>query len=85
MRDAIGDDLELIVDGGIRRGTHVLKALALGANACSVGRSYLYGLGAGGQMGVECAIEILRSEIERSLALLGCDQIAKLASSHIKQ
>ncbi len=78
MRDAIGNDLELIVDGGIRRGTHVLKALSLGANACSIGRPYLYGLAAGGQAGVEHALELLRSEIERDMALLGVRSIAEL-------
>ncbi len=84
IRDALGDRLELIVDGGIRRGTHVLKALALGANACSIGRPYLYGLAAGGQAGVERAIEILRSEIERDMALLGCTSVAGLRPEHIK-
>jgi L-lactate dehydrogenase (cytochrome) len=83
IRDAVGNQLELIVDGGIRRGTHVLKALALGANACSIGRPYLYGLAAGGQAGVERAIEILRSEIERNMALLGCASIADLRPEHV--
>ena len=55
--------LELIVDGGVRRGTHVLKALALGADACSIGRPYLYGLAAGGQAGVQRAMELLRDEV----------------------
>ena len=65
IRDAIGSKLELIVDGGVRRGTHVLKALALGANGCSIGRGYLYGLASGGQVGVEYALELLRSERAR--------------------
>jgi L-lactate dehydrogenase (cytochrome) len=78
MREAIGNDLELIVDGGVRRGTHVLKALALGANACSVGRAYLYGLGAGGQPGVERALTLLRREVERAMALSGCASIADI-------
>jgi len=72
MRDAVGDRVELIVDGGIRRGTHVIKAMALGADACAIGRPYLYGLAAGGQHGVEHALRLLKSEIERDLALLGC-------------
>ncbi len=80
MRDAIGHDLELIVDGGVRRGTHVLKALALGADACSIGKAYLYGLAAGGQKGVEHALTLLRSEIERDLALLGCPRITDINS-----
>ncbi len=75
MREAIGDDLELILDGGIRRGTHILKALALGADACSIGKAYLYGLGAGGQAGVEHVMNILKTELERDLALLGCASI----------
>ena len=72
VRDTIGGDAEVIVDGGVRRGTHVLKALALGATACSTGRGYLYGLGAGGEAGVDRALQILREEVERDLALLGC-------------
>jgi L-lactate dehydrogenase (cytochrome) len=71
MRDAVGDAIELIVDGGIRRGTHVLKALALGANACSFGRPYLYGLAAHGEVGVDRVLTLIREELERSTALLG--------------
>ncbi len=85
MREAVGDHMELIVDGGIRRGTHILKALALGANACSVGRPYLYGLAAGGEAGVDHAIEILRSETERSLALLGCTASSSLGPKYLRQ
>ena len=85
IRAAVGEDLELIVDGGIRRGTHVIKALALGANACSIGRPYLYGLAAGGQAGVEYALEILRSEIERSMALLGVSRVGELDGSRISR
>ena len=83
IRDAIGGEMELIVDGGIRRGTHVIKALALGANACAIGRPYLYGLAAGGQAGVERSIEILRAEIERSMALLGVSSVEEIDASHI--
>lgn len=83
IRDAIGDDLELIVDGGIRRGTHVLKALALGANACSIGRGYLYGLAAGGQKGVERALALLHKEVERAMMLTGCRKIADIGSDLI--
>ncbi len=83
MRDAVGDKLELIVDGGIRRGTHVIKALALGANACSIGRAYLYGLASGGQTGVERAIGLLKSEVERSLALLGCRNLSEIRPEHV--
>lgn len=83
IRDAIGDKLELIVDGGIRRGSHILKAIALGADACSIGRPYLYGLAAGGQAGVERAIHILKSEVERDLALLGCTTLDELCPDHV--
>ena len=71
IADAVGDRAEVILDGGIRRGTDVVKALALGARACMVGRPMLYGLGAAGQAGVERSIEILQNEIDRTLALLG--------------
>lgn len=84
IRDALGNALELIVDGGVRRGTHVLKALALGANACSIGRPYLYGLAAGGETGVSHALELLRAELERDLALLGCRSALDLRPDHIQ-
>ena len=83
IRDSIGDSLELIVDGGIRRGTDIIKALALGANACSIGRPYLYGLAAGGQQGVERAIDILSSEVKRDIALLGCKNISEINSQSL--
>lgn len=85
VADALGDQLEIICDGGIRRGTHVIKALALGATACSIGRGYLFGLGAGGQRGVERALGLLRSEVERSMALLGCNSVQKLGESYIQK
>lgn len=84
IRDAVGGALELIVDGGIRRGTHILKALALGADACSIGRAYLYGLAAGGQAGVERALHLLREELLRDMALLGCNSIAELTHDKIR-
>ena len=79
IRDVVGDQLELILDGGIRRGTHIVKALAQGANACSIGRPYLYGLASGGQKGVERALELLRAEVERSMALLGVNSVSELS------
>lgn len=79
MREAVGDALELIVDGGVRRGTHVLKALALGANACSIGRGYLYALAAGGEAGVSRALTLLRGEIERDMALVGVNSISSIS------
>ena len=84
IRQAVGDSLELILDGGIRRGTHIIKALALGANACSTGRGYLYGLSAGGQKGVERALEIYRSELLRSMALMGCTRISDLGPEVVR-
>ena len=76
--DAVGDRLEVILDGGVRRGTDVIKALALGARACMIGRAYLYGLAAGGQAGVERALWILREELERDMVLLGCPGVREL-------
>jgi L-lactate dehydrogenase (cytochrome) len=76
--EAVDDRIEVLYDGGIRRGTDVVKALALGARACMIGRPYLYGLGAGGQAGVERAVNILRGEIDRAQALLGRPTLAEL-------
>ena len=84
VADELRDRLEIICDGGVRRGTHVVKALALGANACSIGRGYLYALAAGGQAGVERALELLKSEVERTLALVGCSSVAKLGRSYVR-
>ena len=69
---------DIIVDGGIRRGSDIVKALCLGATACSVGRPYLYGLAAGGEAGVARAVHLLKSELLRAMTLLGCDDVAKL-------
>jgi len=85
MREAVGDDLEIICDGGIRRGTHVLKALSLGANACSIGRPYLFGLAAGGQAGVERVLTLLRAEIVRDMTLLGCAKIGDLGAAFLRK
>lgn len=85
VADALHDRLEIICDGGIRRGTHVVKALALGATACSIGRGYLYPLAAGGQPGVERGLQLLRSEIERTMALLGCDAVNKLGERYVQR
>jgi L-lactate dehydrogenase (cytochrome) len=85
VADALHGKLEIICDGGIRRGTHVVKALALGATACSIGRAYLYPLAAGGQQGVERGLTLLRAEIERTMALVGCDSVQELGSSFIRR
>lgn len=76
--DAVGGDIEIICDGGIRRGTHVLKALAQGANAASGGRLYLYALAAAGQAGVEHALSLLKDEIERGMRLMGVTSVDQL-------
>jgi L-lactate dehydrogenase (cytochrome) len=81
IRDAVGGGLELIVDGGVRRGTHILKALALGATACSIGRPYLYGLAAAGEAGVQRVLTLLGEELQRDMALLGCRTIAEIGES----
>ena len=85
VADAVGNRLEIICDGGVRRGNHVVKALALGATACSIGRGYLFGLAAGGQRGVEHALGLLRSEVERTLALVGCNDVRKLDRSYVRR
>jgi len=77
-RRAVGDRLALLVDGGIRRGSDVLKAMALGADAALVGRAVLYGVAAAGRPGATRALAILRQEIDRGLALLGCPSVREL-------
>jgi len=84
IADVVGDRLEIILDGGVRRGTHVLKALAMGATACMIGRPYLYGLAAGGQAGVERVLELLKTEIERDMILSGRPSLDALDSSFIR-
>jgi len=83
IRDRIQDRAQLIADGGVRRGTHVLKAIALGADGCSIGRPYLYGLAAGGQAGVERALALFRAEIGRDMALMGRTRVPDITSSDI--
>ena len=81
--DAVGDNIEVILDGGIRRGTHVLKALALGAKACSFGKGYLFALGAGGQNGIESMLQIMKAEIKRDMTLMGCRSVNELNRSKV--
>ncbi len=82
--DAVGDKIDIICEGGITRGTHVLKALSLGAKACSGGRFYLYALAAGGQKGVEKALSNMNNEIIRDMKLMGCTKISDLSKSNIR-
>jgi L-lactate dehydrogenase (cytochrome) len=82
--DAVGDKIDVVCDGGITRGTHVLKALSVGAKACSGGRLYLYALAAGGQAGVEKALSNLRAEIERDMMLMGCRSVAGLNRENLR-
>ena len=82
--DAVGDKIDVICEGGIRRGTHVLKALSLGAKACSGGRMYLYALAAGGQKGVERSLTNLRNEIERDMKLMGVSNIKELTRKNLR-
>jgi L-lactate dehydrogenase (cytochrome) len=85
VAEAVGDRVEVILDGGVRRGSHVLKALARGAKACSVGRAYLYGLAAGGEEGVAKALDLLKTELKRSLQLCGCTDVAKVGGKLLKR
>lgn len=82
---AVGGQIEVICDGGIRRGTHILKAIALGATACSGGRLYLYALAAAGQAGVEKALGNLQTEIERDMKLMGITRLSQLTPDMIRK
>jgi L-lactate dehydrogenase (cytochrome) len=81
---AVGDRVEVLLDGGIRRGGDVVKALCLGARAVLIGRAYAWGLGAGGEAGVAKAIEILRADVLRTLKLLGCASVSELDASYVQ-
>jgi L-lactate dehydrogenase (cytochrome) len=85
IASAVGDRLEVILDGGIRRGVHALKALSRGAKACSIGRPYLYGLAAGGEQGVSRALEILRTEFVRAMQLSGIRDVADIGAANTVQ
>lgn len=82
--DAVGDRIDVICDGGVRRGTHVLKALSVGARACSGGRMYLYALAAAGRAGVERALDNFRAEIERDMKLMGVRSVADLGRHNLR-
>jgi L-lactate dehydrogenase (cytochrome) len=84
IADAVGGRIEIVCDGGVRRGTHVLKSLCAGASAASGGRLYLYALAAAGQAGVERAVGILKEEIERGMQLMGVKSVAELSSERLR-
>jgi len=82
--DAVGDQIDVIMDSGIQRGSHVLKALSLGAKAVGGGRFYLYALAAAGQQGVERALELMKQEIERDMRLMGVSSISELSKNNLR-
>jgi L-lactate dehydrogenase (cytochrome) len=82
--DAVGDQVDVIMDGGVQRGTHVIKALSIGAKAVGAGRYYLYPLAAAGQAGVERALGLMREELERNMKLMGCRNISELSRANLR-
>ena len=82
--DAVGDRLDVVMDGGVQRGTHVLKALSLGAKAVGLGRFYLYPLAAAGQAGVDRALGLMKEEIVRGMKLMGCHSTRELSPENIR-
>jgi L-lactate dehydrogenase (cytochrome) len=82
--DAVGDRIDVLMDGGVQRGSHVLKALSVGAKAVGLGRYYLYPLAAAGQPGVERALDLIRAELERDMKLMGCTSIARLSPENLR-
>ena len=85
VADAVGSEIEVMFDGGIRSGQDVMRALALGARSCLIGRSYIFGLGAGGQAGVARAIEIIRNELDVTMALCGVNRVTDIDRKVIAQ
>jgi L-lactate dehydrogenase (cytochrome) len=82
--EAVGHRAEVLVDGGVQSGADVVAAVALGARACLVGRAYLYGLMAGGERGVQRAVDILAGELIRTMQLLGTDSVSRLEPAHVR-
>jgi L-lactate dehydrogenase (cytochrome) len=82
--DAVSDRIDVMMDGGVQRGTHVIKALSLGAKAVGVGRFYLFPLAAAGQAGVEQALSLMRAEIERDMKLMGCASFNQLSRANLR-
>ena len=84
MLDAVGDSVEVLVDGGVRRGSDVVRALSLGARAVMIGRAWAYGLAAAGEPGIEAILSMLAVDMDRTLRLLGCDAVTDLDRSFIR-
>lgn len=82
--EAVGDKIDVVFDGGIQRGTHVLKALSLGAKAVGIGRMYLYALSAAGQPGVERILGLMKDELTRDMKLMGCHRIEDLSTNNLR-
>jgi L-lactate dehydrogenase (cytochrome) len=82
--DAVGDRIDVLMDGGIQRGGHVLKALSVGAKAVGFGRYYLYALAAAGQAGVERALGLMQAELERDMKLMGCTSVGQLSRGNLR-
>jgi len=82
--DAVGDRIDVMMDGGVQRGTHILKALSLGARAVGVGRYYLFPLAAAGQAGVERALTLMKAELERDMRLMGCASVKELSRGNLR-
>jgi len=83
--EAVGDEVEVILDGGIRRGTHILKAIAMGARACMGGRAYLYGLAAGGEEGAYRSLNLLKEEVHNNMILLGTRNLKEISLDHLRK
>ena len=82
--DAVGDKIEVILDGGIRRGTHILKALSIGAKACMGGRAYLYGLAAAGEEGAYRSLSLPKDEVQNNMTLLGCTNVNQITPDRLR-
>ena len=82
--DAVGDKIDVMIDGGVQRGTHVLKALSLGAKAVGLGRYYLFPLAGAGQAGVERALTLMQAELERGMKLMGCSSVDQLTRANVR-
>jgi isopentenyl diphosphate isomerase/L-lactate dehydrogenase-like FMN-dependent dehydrogenase len=85
VAEAVGDRVEVLLDSGVRRGSHVVKAVALGARAVLIGRPYLYALAAGGQPGIEHMLDLFHEEISRTMVLLGCPSVSELSPEWVSR